>query len=393
MPKVLLATTCRWISAARIGMALHDAGCAVEALCPTPHLLRSTTKVFSQIYSYNGLRPDASLLEVCRRSTPDLVVPCDEWATLILHRLHASSTTPDTVRQLIHRSLGDPTSFPIIESRSQFLAVAAEEGIPVPPTTLLHSLSGLEQWLAENPLPAVLKADGTSGGEGVQIVRTRECALQAFRTLHAPLSSAVVLKRALVDRDYNEVGPWLSRAERKVSIQPLIDGRDANLAFVAWKGEVLASIAAEVLKTTVCKGPASVVRLLDDPAFASALSKLVKRLGICGFGGLDFIIENASGRPFLIELNARLTQTCHLPRPPRMTSLAHSAPLLPERFYDSANPPSPPTPSPYFPMRCSPTLMLRCCAPAITMFHGSNPHWCVLPWHRLARSTARTGLR
>ena len=294
-------------------MALHDAGCAVEALCPTPHLLRSTTEVFSQIYSYNGLRPDASLLEVCRRSTPDLVVPCDEWATLILHRLHASSTTPDTVRQLIHRSLGDPTFFPIIESRSQFLAVAAEEGIPVPPTTLLHSLSGLEKWLAENPLPAVLKADGTSGGEGVQIVRTRECALQAFRTLHAPLSSAVVLKRALVDRDYNEVGPWLSRAERKVSIQPLIDGRDANLAFVAWKGEVLASIAAEVLKTTVCKGPASVVRLLDDPAFASALSKLVKRLGICGFGGLDFMIENATGKPFLIELNARLTQTCHLP--------------------------------------------------------------------------------
>ena len=311
MPKVLLATTCRWISAARMGMALHEAGFSVEALCPSGHPLR-TTDVFSRIYPCSGLRPGASLLHACLRSQPDMVVPCDEWAAQLLRRLHGSKTTPDPVRQLIERSLGDPSRFPVIESRSEFLASAQAEGIAVPPTTLLGSEEDLERWLSEHPLPAVLKVDGTSGGEGVQMVTSRESALQAFRTLHAPLPTAVVLKRSIVDREYKDLGPWLARAQRRVSIQPLIDGHDANIAFLAWNGEVLASIAAEVLKTAAPRGPAVVVKLLDSPALLHALERLARRLGLSGFGGLDFLIENSTGKPYLIELNARLTQTSHL---------------------------------------------------------------------------------
>ncbi|MGA9445841.1 MAG: hypothetical protein WBV26_05320, partial [Candidatus Sulfotelmatobacter sp.] len=55
-PKVLLATTCRWFPTARLAMALANAGCAVEAVCPSGHPL-SRTGAVHQTYAYNGLLP------------------------------------------------------------------------------------------------------------------------------------------------------------------------------------------------------------------------------------------------------------------------------------------------------------------------------------------------
>ena len=43
-----------------------------------------------------------------------------------------------------------------------------------------------------------------------------------------------------------------------------------------------------------------------------AAEKLVRRLGLSGFVGLDFMIDRQNGKPLLIELNARPTQICHM---------------------------------------------------------------------------------
>ena len=55
-PKVLLAATDRWYPTARIGMALAEAGCAVEAVCPSSHPLR-LTRACQRMHSYNALAP------------------------------------------------------------------------------------------------------------------------------------------------------------------------------------------------------------------------------------------------------------------------------------------------------------------------------------------------
>src|SRR5262249_5826563 len=71
-------------------------------------------------------------------------------------------------------------------------------------------------------------------------------------------------------------------------------------------------IAAIVLKTRNPNGPAAVIRLIENPQMSEAVKKVVRRLGLSGFVGFDFVIEDATGKAFLIEINPRATQTCHL---------------------------------------------------------------------------------
>jgi hypothetical protein len=319
-PKILIATTCRWFSAARVAMSFADTGCTVEAVCPPDHPLLLTRRI-QQTYSYHGLTSAHSLRAAIGLSQADLIVPCDELAALLLHHLYrqalqSESEASQHLRAAIERSLGDPASFSLIESRNRFLSLAAEEGIPIPQTTVVESVQDVKRWLAQNPLPAVLKADGTSGGEGVMIVESADHASRAFRRLKAPLSTPVVAKRTLVDRDPNLIGPWLRRRERNVSIQPYIPGRDANIAVACWQGRVLASVSIEVLRSGISKGPAALVRILPDGDMLRATERIVDRLGISGLCGLDFMIHEETGIPHLIEINARATQTGHLPLGP-----------------------------------------------------------------------------
>jgi predicted ATP-grasp superfamily ATP-dependent carboligase len=45
---------------------------------------------------------------------------------------------------------------------------------------------------------------------------------------------------------------------------------------------------------------------------SDAATKIVRRLGLSGFVGFDFVIEDSTGKAFLIEINPRATQSCHL---------------------------------------------------------------------------------
>ena len=53
------------------------------------------------------------------------------------------------------------------------------------------------------------------------------------------------------------------------------------------------------------------VRVIDDPVIAEAARRLVRRFGLSGFCGFDFIVSD-TGDAQLLELNPRLTPTSHL---------------------------------------------------------------------------------
>jgi hypothetical protein len=142
-------------------------------------------------------------------------------------------------------------------------------------------------------------------------------AMWAYKTLHAPLATLVAAKRTFIDRDSNCILPWLMQHPRQVSIQRFVAGPDATLAVACWRGEVLACIDAEVLQTSRPKGPATIVRLCDDCDRVEAIKKIVRRLGFTGLCGFDFMIDAANGDAYLIEMNARATQTCSLPLGPQ----------------------------------------------------------------------------
>jgi biotin carboxylase len=192
------------------------------------------------------------------------------------------------------------------------MQLARAAGIRAPETAVIESLDGLRAWVALYGLPAVLKADGTCGGRGVRIAGNPQEAEVAFQQLNSPPELLRTVKRSVFDQDWSLLEPCLRRTLPTVNIQRFVPGPDATITVACWQGEVLASIAVEVLKTCKPKGPASVVQLIVNPEMQSAAEILVHRLGLSGLLGFDFVLDQATGTAHLIEMNPRATPTAHL---------------------------------------------------------------------------------
>jgi len=296
-------------------MAFAKAGFQVEALCPPKHPL-ARTHAASRTYTYEGLTPQRSLVRALAISKPDLVLPGDDLAVRHLHDLYwrrkSHSEHADTIASVIERSLGLPKSFPMVQSRAAFMEVAQEEGIRVPRSEKVRDPEDAAEWVARVGLPVVLKADGSSGGEGVRVVQSAAEARHAVRRLQAPPLLARAIKHALFDNDRTLIWPSLLRGKPAVIAQSFVAGREATSTVACWQGKVLASLHLEVLRKVRSAGHASVVRLIENSEISSAIEKVARRLGLSGLCGFDFMIEEGSGNAYLIEINPRATQVGHL---------------------------------------------------------------------------------
>jgi biotin carboxylase len=192
------------------------------------------------------------------------------------------------------------------------MELAEEQGLRVPQTEVIADARELRTWVDRVGLPTVLKANGSSGGDGVRVVHTFEEAERAFHTLKAPPLWARAAKRALVDRDKTLVWPALLRRRSVVNAQAFVAGREATSTVACWEGRVLASLHFEVLKKADQSGHATVVRLIANPEMSSAVESMVRRLNLSGLHGFDFILQSGTGNAYLIEINPRATQVGHL---------------------------------------------------------------------------------
>src|SRR5271168_1746409 len=232
-PTVLIATTSppRWLAPARLATALASAGWNVEAICVPRHTVGKTSAV-RKTYTYDGLAPLVSFADAITSSKPDLIISGDDFATLNLHNLYLKEQRRGAsgirICALIERSLGAPEVFPVLLARTAFSELARKEGIRVPKTGILANTGELKEWAAEVGFPLVLKADCTSGGEGVRIVQSLEEAERALRTLEAPPLLLRAAKRAILDQDTSLVWPSLLRRRTIVNAQEFIAGREAT---------------------------------------------------------------------------------------------------------------------------------------------------------------------
>jgi len=312
---VLIATTARWFPTARFAIALERAGFIVDAVCPPQHPIGKTDSV-RKMYRYHGLDALASFADAITAANPDLIVPGDDLATQHLHLLYAQQQRKGcaggALCALLERSLGAPENFPLLYARTPFIELAQAEDIRVPKTAVIRDESDLKKWISETGLPTVLKADGSSGGDGVRVVRTLEEAERALRVLQAPPLLMRAAKRMLINRDPRLVWPSLLRRRSVVSAQTFVAGREATSATACWKGEVLAELHFEVINKSVSSGPATVLRLIENAGMSIAAKKMARRLNLSGVHGFDFMLESQSDNAYLIEINPRSTQVGHL---------------------------------------------------------------------------------
>ena len=314
-PAVLLADTSKWACSARLAIALSKAGVAVSAICPAFDHPLLKTRAVRRSYSYSALYPAEALAGAIAEVNPDVVIPCDDRAVEHLHELHAKTcAVPSQLRvaDLIERSLGPRDSFLASASRQVFLEAAEQAGARVPRTRLLSCADDLTLWAGEQPLPWVLKADGTWGGKGVNIVRSLQDARRSFSKLTRFFGTARAVKRLVVNHDPFWLRPAWRRTKPAVVVQSFVQGRPANCAFLAWHGAIQAGFSVEVVSTAGPTAPATVVRVVDNAEMKRAAELVARRLGLSGFFGLDFVIEDATGDAYLIEMNPRITPLCHL---------------------------------------------------------------------------------
>jgi hypothetical protein len=298
-PRVLLTTTMHWPSAARLASAFAGVGAHVEALLPIGHVAGKSRFVAAR-HDYDPLFPARALRKAVRRAEPDLVVPCDDRALSHLLGLDAFA--------LMERSLGRPENYPTLVSRSDLIAEARALGIVAPQTIRVPREADLESALACIGLPAVLKVDGSWGGDGVAVVRNLGQARAAWRRLAVAPSRPRSVARALLRRDAHFLRDAFRPPQITISLQRFVPGTPATSAFACHRGHVLASIPMDVLEIQHANGPATVMRRAACPDMDIAAERLAARFGLSGLHGLDFI-RDAAGRAHLIEMNPRATQT------------------------------------------------------------------------------------
>lgn len=251
----------------------------------------------------------ASLERTIRQAKPDFIVPSDDRAVWQLHELHAKR--PD-LRALIEASIGQAQSFPVVSSRTGLLDTARRAGLRVPETRPVRSEADIQEWFRDFPGKAVMKLDGTWGGRGVAFIESAVQALESWIRFNAPQPLGLPLKRWVVNRDPLAFWSGARASGRAVSLQRYIRGTQANAMVACWRGTVLGIVNVEVLCNQGLTGASTIVRLAQNEEISRAATVLVRDLGLSGFCGLDFVIEEGTGAAYLIELNARCTQLGHL---------------------------------------------------------------------------------
>jgi hypothetical protein len=305
--RILLATTVKWPSAAYLAGAFASFGCSVEAVFPRGHVLGVSRHV-GRAYTYRPLCPQSSFAAAIAAAQPDLIVPCDDRA--VSHLLSIQAHAPD-VTALLVRSMGRMESYPFMMARSRAIAIAQAEGISTPLTVAVTNESEFWRALGRVGLPAVLKADGSWGGDGVAVVRTREEAGRAFRKLAFPPSRLRCLVRTVLRNDAHFLQEALAPKTPTIQLQQFIKGKPATSAFACRDGEVLAAIHVDVAESRGMTGPASLIKRIDCNRMDEAARRIARRFWLSGLHGLDFI-RDEGGVPHFIEINPRATQICHL---------------------------------------------------------------------------------
>jgi len=306
--RVLLAASLSWPLSARLALRFIHHGCRVSVICPRDHVLRHVDGVAS-VHPYRPLGSLRSLEEAIDESRPDIVIPCDDRVAAQLHELHERRPH---LRALLEASLGPASSYEIVSRREPLLALARTLAILVPETRPVTSESDVRDWFERVAPAGVLKRDGTWGGAGVAVVRSEDAAVRAYRQLARQPGAAFALKRLVVNQDPLSWWSWKRRAAPALTIQQLVKGRPANAMLACWRGELLGIVTVEVLKAQGATGAGLVVRVVENKEIERVATALTAHLGLTGFFGLDFMLEDETDACYLIEMNPRCTQLGHL---------------------------------------------------------------------------------
>jgi predicted ATP-grasp superfamily ATP-dependent carboligase len=235
----------------------------------------------------------AALLAALRETPVDAILTCGDPWLAVLHT-HRNEIVP-----LAAPAIGSCEAVAIACSKPRTLALAAELGIPAPRSLTATSIAEATAAAAELGLPVVLKPVSSwrpdaGGGDGGDRLAPVWCGT-------AP--------------EVHEAAGRLASADAPVLVQEVAPGaRETHKLFVAG-GEVLARVVMEPVRCWPPLGGSSTMRqTIAAPADSARMAqRLVLEAGLEGYSEVEFR-RSADGRPLLMEINPRLSQSIDIAR-------------------------------------------------------------------------------
>ena len=291
---LIVAAEMNWISTSRMPGALHHAGFDVTVLAPRDALVTKSRYARRVGHFPNDCTYAlwvSTLAAAVRVQAPAMIVPGDDRSAGLLHKVIADPP-PGLIPalharlvELIERSLGDPRYYQIASNKFMLAETAAAAGVEVPAQQVVNGVPAAVEAARQVGYPAVLKRAHGSGAHTIRVVA-----------------------------DDNAVAQFVAEAPNwPVLVQKFIKGRPAAFGAVALSGVMLAGITAIRMHTDPPQtGPATVYQLADRQDVALAAAKVIEVLGLSGFASFDFLLEDDTDVPFLLECNPRISVSSYI---------------------------------------------------------------------------------
>lgn len=314
--KILIVALAKdWTGISRLPSGLKRAGFEVTALCPEGSYL-SKTRYLDVLYTYPTFTYTRSkliyllMLSAIRKAKADLIIAGDEEALLGLQKLaNLLSGVPflNKYSQEIRRSIVAPEFDHVVLNKSRLVDLCTQNGVLAPKNVRVESLEKALEKAPEFGYPLVLKFDFGYGASGVSICQNEADLKQGFAKhkqagLGAKLKSFIKQLFFVVQEEQ----------EASISLQQYVSGQVGQSAFCSKNGVMFAVNPMLKYRTYPgATGPSSVNKGIDCAEIAKASEVVASKLGYTGFGSLDFILDEKTQRPYVIELNPRPIPTTH----------------------------------------------------------------------------------
>ena len=313
---LIIAMNKQWIGISRLPSGLARAGFTIYALCPKGSYL-SLTKYLNKailfpIFTYSRSKIIyLYILYALIKFRPDLIIPGDEEAILVLQNLYYNCLKFPyfkKISHLIRKSLSDREFDKMIFSKSAFLNYCEKWKVQAPRNIEVKSMADAQSSAIQLGYPVVLKLDAGYGGSGVFICQNEKDLNKYFHSIkkHSPFKRLTyVIKNLFFITIFDK--------ELKISVQQYIKGTSGHVSFCALNGKLLAANPMLGIRTYPgATGPSSVSQGFDNNLLLQFAQTVASKLNYNGFGSLDFMCDEINNNLFIIELNSRPTPTCHL---------------------------------------------------------------------------------
>jgi carbamoylphosphate synthase large subunit len=183
--------------------------------------------------------------------------------------------------------MADTETLLALHNKERLDLLARELGIDTPSTFAPRNMKEAQAYIATVELPVVIKMRQSSAAAGFRKLQTRQ-------ELEAAYAEAVRVN-GLPDWDLP-------------LIQQLIEGPTTCTLHLCRAGEVIGEVMYQGVRTMPRTGGTTVCReSRPDDACQRAAARILRHLKFDGFCGFDFVMQEGTGRAFLVDGNCRIT--------------------------------------------------------------------------------------